>query len=116
MASVIRCGQLVSGHLTTIQRQSVQLNKCRRILNVMPILGRESNDIQRRCFNSQWEWQKNQQQKPFGYGIFELISIGCVSIALYNWKKYANGSMCCETGFWSHHFVIVLIFPGFLNL
>lgn len=87
MASVIRCGRLVSGHLTTIQRQSVQLNKYSRVLNVIPIYGRESHNIRRCYFNTQWDWQKDDEQKRFKFGIFELISIGCVSVALYNWKR-----------------------------
>ncbi|XP_055295888.1 calcium uptake protein 1 homolog, mitochondrial-like isoform X2 [Sitodiplosis mosellana] len=89
MSSVIRCGQLVSGHLSTIQRQSVQLNKCSRILSVVPIYGRDSSDIRRNYFNQRWDRQNNQQhQFPFGLNVFELISIGCVSVAIYNWKRF----------------------------
>lgn len=88
MSSVIRCGQLVSGHLSTIQRQSVQLKKCSQILSVVPISGRDSSDIRRNYFNQQWNRQNNQQhQFPFGLNVYELISIGCVSVAIYNWKR-----------------------------
>lgn len=90
MSSVIRCGQLVNGHFTTIQRQSMQLNKCCRILNVVPtIYGRDSHDIRRTYFKFHQDWQKNQQHRPYGIGVFELVSIGCVSVAIYNWKRYA---------------------------
>lgn len=88
MSSVIRCGQLMSGHLTTIQRQSIQFNKCHRISSVIPNYGQDSHDIRRNYFNYQWDWQKNQHQKfPFGLNVFELISIGCVSVAIYNWRR-----------------------------
>lgn len=87
MASVIRYGQLMSGHLTTIQRQSVQFNRYGRVLNVIPIYERESHDIRKSYFSSKWDWQNNHDQNRFGYGIFELLSIGCVSVALYNWKR-----------------------------
>ncbi|XP_031622899.1 calcium uptake protein 1 homolog, mitochondrial-like isoform X2 [Contarinia nasturtii] len=88
MSSVIRFGQLVSGNLTTIQRQSAQINKCRRILSVVPICGRDSCDIRRNYFN-QNDWHENHKRTfPLGLNVFQLISIGCVSVALYNWKWF----------------------------
>lgn len=88
MSSVIRCGgQLMNGHLITIQRQ------CCRTKTILPaIYGQHAYDTRRNYFNVQWDKQSEQQQsKPFG--VFELISIGCVSVAIYNWKRY--DSMLC---------------------
>lgn len=84
MSSVIRCGgQLINGHnLITIQRQ------CCRTKTILPaIYGHGAYDLRRNYYNFQWDKQNEQQQsKPIG--VFELISIGCVSVAIYNWKRY----------------------------
>lgn len=87
MSSVIRCGgQFINGHLITIQRQ------CCRTKIVMPAhysAGISAYDVRRSYYNFQWDREKQQQHsKPFG--VFEIISIGCVSFAIYNWKRYIS--------------------------
>lgn len=91
MSSVIRFGggQLMNAHFITIQRQSQrQFNKYSRTIYAVPaIYHHRAYDARRNYYNFQWDRQKGQQQsKPFG--VFELISIGCVSVAIYNWKRY----------------------------
>lgn len=84
MASVIRCGQLMTSHLATIQRQSVQLKNSCRILNVIPIHGHDSYGIRRNYFNFQWDQRNHEEKFPFGFNGVAVISIGCASIAIYN--------------------------------
>lgn len=89
MSSVIRYGgQLINGHLITIQRQ------CCRTKTVVPaIYGHSAYDTRKSYYDFQWDRQtREQHSKPFG--VFELISIGCVSVAIYNWKRYLIGSFC----------------------
>lgn len=84
MSSVIRCGgQLINGHLCTIQRQ------CCRTVNISSaIFGHSAYDARRNYYNFQWDRQRNGHQQSRPLGVFELISIGCVSVAIYNWKRF----------------------------
>lgn len=87
MASGFRYGQQLTSQFLTFNRNSLHGGS---IASLVPIYNRNAYTIKRNFHN--YHWDRRQQQRDqkilFGLNVYELISIGCVSVAVYNWKKY----------------------------
>lgn len=85
MASSVRCSQIIGGRLIVIRmihRQTSQLTNYSRILSVVPVY---SQNKQRYFHN--WNYKLNGNKSINSSNIFQLISIGCASILVYNYYK-----------------------------
>lgn len=78
MASTLRCTNIITGRLTTIQRQLLQSNNGHRVLSVVP----------KHNYHDQRHWDRfNNYKSQFSSNVPQLISIGCATVLIYNWRR-----------------------------
>lgn len=91
MASALRCSHKISSRLiTTAHRQTIQLNNHgERVLSVVPIYCKNK---QQHYHNYQWNWRQFHGIKSdiYSNSMYHLISIGCATVLIYNWKRYIS--------------------------
>lgn len=83
MATLLRYGHTLNAPLTNIRRHMVQFNQ---IKCTLPLCKSEPAD-EYRYYHQQHHNNRNNSSNAFSLGAIGFISVGCVSIAVYNWKR-----------------------------
>lgn len=79
MASLLRCGHSLNAPLANVRRQMVQFNQMKCILSPNNYDKLQIN----RCFHE----NNHSRGDSFSWSTVGLISAGCASVAIYNWKR-----------------------------
>lgn len=89
MASHFRHGQQLANQLIILRRSSSQLNRFGSISGLTPFHTKNACETRRHFYNYQWDQRQQKNQKNiYGLNLYQFVSLGCVSVAIYNWKKY----------------------------